>query len=169
MEVSTRRAQKGSWAGWPNERDVPFSPGTGAGRRWTIFAPAASTRSSSTTAASGSASDSIGALRILPSWSKPQSSSSQVLKAVRLAMVASMSPLRASSTPHPRVGKSMIVPRSCSAMTFRRASRSWYSGRSGSTCMRLRGSTPSGIWPRNNGSMQPGTMMGSKVGLGMKS
>jgi hypothetical protein len=34
--------------------------------------------------------------------------------------------------------------------------------------MSERGSTPSGICPRNNGSMQPGTMIGSNVGLGMK-
>ena len=34
--------------------------------------------------------------------------------------------------------------------------------------MSERGSTPSGICPRNSGSMQPGTMIGSKVGLGMK-
>ncbi len=30
-----------------------------------------------------------------------------------------------------------------------------------------RGSTPSGIWPRNMRSMQPATMIGSNVGLGM--
>ena len=34
--------------------------------------------------------------------------------------------------------------------------------------MSARGSTPSGIWPRNMRSRQPGTMIGSNVGLGMK-
>ena len=40
--------------------------------------------------------------------------------------------------------------------------------RSGSTCISVRGSTPSGIWPRNSRSRQPGTMIGSNVGFGMK-
>ena len=101
---------------------------------------------------------------------KPQSSSSQRLKAARLAIVAPMSSLSASSMPQPRVGNRSAAPRPCSSITARRCSRPWYSGwsASGSTRNSERGSTPSGICPRNSGSRQPGSMIGSKVGLGMK-
>ena len=105
---------------------------------------------------------------IRPSWSNPQSSSSQRLNAEVDAIVAPTSSRSASSTPHPSVGNSSAEPRPCSSITARRASRPWYSGcsDSGSTCISVRGSTPSGIWPRNSGSRQPGTMIGSNVGFG---
>ena len=67
--------------------------------------------------ASGSASDSIGAAMSRPSWSKPQSSSSQRLNAERLAIVAGMSSRSASSTPQPSVGNSSAASRPCSSMT----------------------------------------------------
>jgi len=49
-----------------------------------------------------------------------------------------------------------------------RASRLRYSSRSGSTFMSSAGLTPSGILPRKSASRQPGTMIGLKVGFGMK-
>ena len=72
------------------------------------------------TAASGSASDSIGAAMSGRWWSKPQSSSSQRLNAERLAIVASMSSRSASSTPQPSVGNSSAASRPCSSMTSTR-------------------------------------------------
>ncbi len=56
------------------------------------------------------------------------------------------------------------------SITATRASRFWYSGwlASRSTFISEAGSTPSGISPRNNKSRQPGTMIGSNVGFGMK-
>ena len=66
--------------------------------------------SSSVSAASGSASDSIGAAMRRRSYAKPQSSSSQRLNAVRLAIVAGTSCFSASSTPQPSVGKRNTAP-----------------------------------------------------------
>ncbi len=102
--------------------------------------------------------------------SKPQSSSSHRLKACTDAIVASMSCLSASSTPQANVGSMNTVSRFCLSRTFTRASRFWYSGWSArrSTFISDAGSTPSGISPRNSRSRQPGSMIGSKVGFGMK-
>ncbi len=102
--------------------------------------------------------------------SKPQSSSSHRLNACTVAIVASMSCLSASSTPHANVGSMNTVSRFCLSRIFTRASRFWYSGWSAnrSTFISDAGSTPSGISPRNNRSRQPGSMIGSNVGFGMK-
>ena len=102
--------------------------------------------------------------------SNPQSSSSQRLKACTVAIVASMSCLRASSTPQAKVGSMNTVSRFCLSRTFTRASRFWYSGwfAMRSTFISEAGSTPSGISPRNSRSRQPGSMIGSNVGFGMK-
>ena len=131
-------------------------------------APRSSSHSSSTSAPSGSASDSIGTAMIRSWYEKPQSSSNQRLNARSVAIVAGMSSRSACSMPHASVGNISTASRPCSSITARRASRSRYSGRSGSTFMSERGSTPSGIWPRNIRSMQPATMIGSNVGFGMK-
>ncbi len=168
--ASASRAQTGSCDGSPNDRGLA-TPGTGAGRTHTSLAPRPMTNSASSTAFTGSASEMIGAEMKRPSGrSNPQSSSSHRLKACTEAMVASISCLRPSSTPQANVGSMNTVSRCWRSSTCSRASRFWYSGcsESRSTFINDAGSTPSGISPRNSRSRQPGSMIGSKVGLGMK-
>ena len=84
-------------------------------------APRASRRSSSATARSTSTSESSGTPKMRPSAPKPQSSSSQRLKAASAAKLASASRRSACSTVTPKVGKSRIDSMPCASIAASRA------------------------------------------------